>query len=93
MNNTGFLVALAAIAVLLAVAFLSKYIAHFNIGDRIAEKRAAYKIENAKADIAFNDPLLRSLISCPGCGTAGDFEVVGAKQCTCNKCGTVWDAA
>lgn len=93
MNNTGFLVALVATVALIGTAALSRYVGHFKIGDRIAARRAAYKIEHATADQAFSDPLLRSLIACPSCGAAGDFDVVGKKQCRCRQCGTAWDAA
>jgi len=91
-NNGGFIVALSVTAALLLVVGLAKYIGHFEIGKKIEARREAYRIENASADQAFNDPLLRSLISCPQCGTAGDFEVVGKKQCTCNRCGHTWSA-
>lgn len=92
MSNGGFIVALSVTAALLLVVGLSKYVAHFEIGKKIEARREAYRIENASADQAFSDPLLRSLISCPRCGTAGDFEVVGKKQCRCNQCGNLWDA-
>jgi hypothetical protein len=92
-NNSGFIVALVATALLLAIAGLAKYIAHFRIGDRIAARREAYRIEHASADQAFDDPLLRSLIACPQCGTAGDFDVVDKKQCRCRACGATWSAS
>ena len=90
--NAGFIVALVATAVLIAVAGVGKYVTHFQIAERIAARREARRIENASANDAFNDPMLRALISCPACGTAGEFDVVGKKQCKCRKCGHLWDA-
>ena len=93
MNNSEFIITLAITAALLFVVGVSKYIAHFEIGKRIAARREAYRIENATADQAFNDPMLRALIACPSCGVAGDFDVVGKSECRCRACGHTWSAS
>jgi hypothetical protein len=74
------------------VAGVSRYLSHFRIAERAAARIAEYKIENASPDDAFNDPQLRALIACPGCGARGQFEVTRKKQCVCQVCSTTWDA-
>lgn len=91
MDNTLFILVMVVAAAVVGTAGLSRYISHFKIGERMAARKAALKIENASADQALNDPLLRALISCPQCGAAGDFDVVNGKQCRCRRCGTAWD--
>jgi hypothetical protein len=88
-----FLVVLAVAAAVVGVGAIGKYVGHFKIGDRLAARISEYKIQNAKPDLALNDPQLRALISCPGCKKAGDFELQGRKKCRCNACGTVWDVS
>ena len=90
MNNAGFIVALVVTVLILGVAGLAKYIGHFEIGKKIEARREAHRIENATGDQALNDPMLRALIACPGCGATGDFDVVNAKTCRCRRCGTEW---
>lgn len=93
MDQTLFILVLVVAAAVCGVAGLSRYIGQFKIGERMAARRAAYKIENASANQAFDDPLLRALISCPNCGAAGQFDVIGKNQCQCHNCSTTWEAS
>lgn len=93
MDNALFIVVLVTAAVVVGAAAFARYVGHFRIGERAAARIATYKIENASPDLALNDPQLRALITCPSCGTAGDFDVVSKKQCKCRKCGHAWNVA
>ena len=91
MDNKLFIIVLVAAAAVIGAAGLSRYINNLRIGERMAARKAALRIENATADDALSDPLLRSLIACPQCGTAGQFDVLDGKQCRCHNCAAVWD--
>ena len=93
MDSFLFIVIVGAVIVVVGIGGVAKYIGHFKFGERAAARLAEYKIEHASADQALDDPLLRSLIACPSCRTAGKFDLIGKRQARCQSCGTTWDVA